>query len=127
MTSNTDMTVSVTGDTYTSYVGSVVNLDAASEDKEVQEVKRKTFVGKMLLPRRTDVGQFVFYTPSLKLSHVHCLLCIIQYGKKSLYNRLLLLHVTPGPNEKPAKGFSWGDYEDVHVPVLSSLGQPSVC
>ena len=37
-----------------------------------------------------------------------------------------VLRVTPGPNEKPAKGFSWGDYEDVHVPGSSSLHQPYV-
>lgn len=31
-----------------------------------------------------------------------------------------VLRVTPGPNEKPAKGFSWGDYEDVNLPGSSS-------
>ena len=37
-----------------------------------------------------------------------------------------LLHVTPSSNEKPAKGFSWGDYEDVHDPVSSSLCQHTI-
>ena len=79
------MTVSVTRDTCTSSVGSVASLDAASKDEEVQEVKRKTLLDKILLPQRTGVGQFVFYTSSfssLKLTHVHCLLYIIQYGRR---------------------------------------------
>ena len=37
-----------------------------------------------------------------------------------------LLRVTPSSNEKPVKGFSWGDYEDVHDPVSSGLCQSYV-
>ena len=40
-----------------------------------------------------------------------------------------VIRIAPGPNDKPAKGFSWADYEDVETPggtSPSSSRQPFV-
>ena len=85
LTSDTNLTASVTGDTETSSVGSAAKPDTASEDEEVQEVKRKTFAEKMLPKRRTGVEEFVFYTSSFS-----SLMLTFHYTvwKKNLYNHL---------------------------------------
>jgi hypothetical protein len=65
--------------------------------------KQKTFAEKMLpKPRRTGVNDMLEESDFPSVSRV--------------------MRVTPNPDEKPAKGFTWGDYEDVNDSNASAAG-----
>ena len=67
MTGVTNLNAAVTGVTDTSSVESKKDLDATSDDEGVQEMKRMSFVEKMLPKWRTGVAEFVFPTSSFSL------------------------------------------------------------
>ncbi|THH03277.1 hypothetical protein EW145_g6383, partial [Phellinidium pouzarii] len=86
LTSDTNLTTSVTGPENTE--------EEEEEEESAQDSEnRKTFAERMLpRPRKTGVEDMEDEPLQPTLARV--------------------IRVKPAPNEKPAKGFSWGDYED---------------
>jgi hypothetical protein len=78
-----------------------------------EESRRRTLAEKLLpKPRKTGVDEYVLSLPphssSFLTYFVHSMLETPDHPTLSR-----VMRVQPRPDEKPADGFSWGDYEDV--------------